>query len=190
MGLIAGLALPLGFATIATAQNAPSPAGGPPAAHDQRWGDPAQRQAMMAQHEAMRAQRLNDILQLTPAQQPALQTFLAAMKPAEHDHTGARDGDHGDRGGAGGQQAEHLTAPQRMDRMLARFDKMRTQLQARADATKAFYAQLSPTQQKAFDDLGPMGGDRHGGFGGGMHGGPGGGWGHHPMGPDGQPANG
>jgi hypothetical protein len=179
MGLLAAaLALPLGFAGAATAQDAPPPAaGGPDAAHG-HW-DPAQRQQMIAQHPAMMAQRLSDILQLTPAQQPALQTYLAAARPPGDMH-------HGDQP----KPDEHLTAPQRMDRMLAHFDEMRTRLVARADATKAFYAQLSPEQQKAFDDLGPMlmhhGMGDHGGMRG-MRGAPGGG-GHQPMGPDGQPS--
>ena len=51
----------------------------------------------------------------------------------------------------------------RMTERLARFDQ-------RAAATKKFYAQLSPTQQKAFDTLAPRGpgkgmGGRHGGHG-------------------------
>jgi hypothetical protein len=58
---------------------------------------------------------------------------------------------------------------------------------AHAQATKQFYAQLSPSQQKAFDDLAPMmmrhfGGDHHGMMGHHHGGGEG-----HEMGPGGPP---
>ena len=73
---------------------------------------------------------------------------------------------------------EGLTAPQRADRMIAHFDEMRTRLVAHAQALKTFYAQLTPSQQRAFDAVlsarshehMTMGGRMMGG--GRMHGGP------------------
>ncbi len=75
--------------------------------------------------------------------------------------------------------------------MLAHIDAMRAHMAAAAEATRRFYAQLTPSQQKAFDELAPMMmhhmGD-HGGDHGGMMGhhhdddGP-----DHEMGPGGQP---
>lgn len=44
-----------------------------------------------------------------------------------------------------------LTTPQRMDKMLEMSEKRRAQMLARAEATKTFYAQLSPAQQSVFD---------------------------------------
>ncbi len=99
------------------------------------------------------AEHLSAVLQLQPSQQPALAAFLDSMKPS----TDMKGHAHND--------AEHLSTPQRLDKMLARFDERRAHLVARAQATKQFYAQLTPSQQKAFDDLAPM--MRH--FGGGHH---------------------
>ena len=91
---------------------------------------------------------------------------------------------------------DHLPAPERMDHMLAHIDAMRAHLAAATEATKRFYAQLTPSQQKAFDDLAPMmmhhmggHGEHHGDDGDGMmehhhHDGDGD---AHPMGPAGQP---
>jgi periplasmic protein CpxP/Spy len=66
---------------------------------------------------------------------------------------------------------DKLTTPQRIDKMR----EMRTQRMAamdkRMDATKTFYAALSPEQQKTFDAEHKMRGGRHGG---GHHGGMGG----------------
>ena len=179
------LAAPLALAAISYAEE------GPGGAQVERrvmimhggGGDPAK----MAEHHA---QHLRDALQLRPDQEPALQAVLAAGKPA-----------------AGGPaHAEHdmdadarLTTPQRLDRMLAHLDEARAMMARHAAAVKAFYAQLSPSQQKAFDAVGPMMmGGHHGGPGMGMEmGGPGnimimrrhgpGPDGHGPGGPGGEP---
>lgn len=99
----------------------------------------AERSARMATH-------LRDMLQLQPAQEPALEAWLAALKPPEgemdaHHHEGAD---------------EAATTPERLDGMLAHLDRMRARMAQVADATKRFYAQLTPAQQKAFDALSPM----------------------------------
>ena len=150
LALIAGLVLPL---TLATAAFAEEPNGGPgpdrPGAHMMR--DPAARAAAHAQH-------LRDALQLRPDQEGALNAFIQANRP-EH-----RMGEHrmGDRDHDGGPDGQAMTTPQRMDHMLAHMDEMRTRMAAHVEATKRFYAQLTPAQQKAFDAL-PMhgGGGRH-----------------------------
>lgn len=181
LGLLAGLMLPLGLATASLAQTDGPPATPPSPAGDMHHhhGDPAERRAHMADH-------LRTVLQLTPAQEPALTAFLDSMKPPEgagmdrHD----RDMDH--------DADAHLTTPQRLDQMLAHMDQMHTRMEAHVQAVKTFYAQLTPSQQKAFDDLGPMmmmhgGGDHHGARADGE-------WRHHhddggdhPMGPGGPP---
>jgi hypothetical protein len=125
------------------------------------------------------ARRLRDILQLTPAQEPALQVFVAAMHPSYPGY------DHQDPGGGHIQgpgaatdpaarkadmearmadmqkkRAEEatLTTPQRLDEMVTkmaeRTAKRQAELLAHVAAIKQFYAALTPTQQKAFDALG------------------------------------
>jgi hypothetical protein len=175
LALLAGLALPLGLATASLAQGAPPAPPAPPADgmhHDHHWGDPVKRREHMAEH-------LRTVLQLQPGQEAALATFLDAIKPP---------GDMREHMAEQAAADEHLTTPQRLDKMLAHLDEMRTRMVARAEATRHFYSQLTPSQQKVFDDLAPMmmrHGDRHdGGEGGFHHHGDGEG---HPMGPGGQP---
>lgn len=175
LGLIAGVVLPLGLAAAAMAEGGPPPTDAASApAHADRWRDPAAREAAMAQ-------RLRDALQLQPSQDAALAAFIAAMHPpGDHDRM-----DHDQMGHDDAQ----LTTPERMDRMLARFDAMRQRMVVRIDATKTFYAQLTPTQQKAFDAL-PMGRMHGGGHDGGMDGHHGlhhGDGDDHQMGPGGPP---
>lgn len=174
LALVAGLVLPLGLGAGAMAQDAPPPAPGAAAHH---WPTPAERQAHMAEH-------LRAVLQLQPGQEGALAAWLEAMKPPADFRAHMQAERQADRS---------LTTPERLDRRLAHFDEMRARFAARAAATKQFYAQLSPSQQKAFDALAPMMmrhhfGDHHGmwhGHGGfGPHGGD-----RHPTGPGGPPAS-
>jgi hypothetical protein len=119
----------------------------------ERHRDPAEMRAHMAE-------RLRAVLQLQPGQDGALNAFLDAMKPAG----GMRDRPEAGRG-ADRDQTQPMTTPERLDRMAQRMDAQHTRLMARIAATKQFYAQLSPGQQKAFDDLAPMMMGRHGGHG-------------------------
>lgn len=120
--------------------------------------DPAAR----AQHHA---EHLRAALQLTPAQEPALNAFIASMKRPE----GLRDQRKGGR-----EEMAAMTTPQRLDHMKARMDEHRAHFEQHAAATKRFYAQLSPSQQKAFDALQGrhMGRRMHGPMGPGMEHGP------------------
>jgi hypothetical protein len=121
------------------------------------------------------AQHLRDALQLRPDQEPALRALIAALQPppGEREHMG-RDRDEGAR----------LSTPERLDRKAARMAEHEARFRQHAEAIKRFYAQLSPTQQKAFDAMPmEMGHGMHGhGMGGHgrMHGphGPGGPGGH------------
>jgi len=72
-------------------------------------------------------------------------------------------------------QMSQLTTPQRMELMDKRMAERQAQMKQRSDAVKAFYAQLTPEQQKTFDSRPMRGGP---GGPGGMHGG-----GHHHGGP-------
>lgn len=100
---------------------------------------------MKRQHDpAAHAQRLRDTLQLTPAQEPALQAFIAAHE----EHRGERMERRGQR-----DEMRSLTTPQRLDRMGQHMAERQQHLARHADAVKRFYAQLTPAQQKAFDAM-------------------------------------
>jgi len=157
---LAGLLATLGAGAMA--QTPPPPAGSPPAAgaREGRMGrhDPAKMQAMIAKRQA----ELKAKLKITPAQEGAWTTYTAAMQPPAH----ARPTPE--------QRAEFdkLTTPQRIDKMkemrTQRMAEMNAAMDKRGEATKAFYAVLSPEQQKTFDaehkKHGPRGGHReHGG---------------------------
>jgi periplasmic protein CpxP/Spy len=204
VGMIAAAAL-ASVSTLALAQAAP--AGGPPTA-EQRAAWQAKAEEHMHEHMQMHAKHLHDVLQLRPDQDAALQTLLAALAPSHMDHMGDHHmGDqHGGPGGPGhmdhhggpGQDGHDdfakLTTPERLDKMAAMMAehtaKRQAEFQKHAEAIKAFYAQLSPEQKRAFDAMPPhMLGGMHGDHGEGeSHGG----WGHHmgphgPGGPDGPP---
>jgi len=96
----------------------------------------------------MRAQMLTERLNLRPDQQAALQTFLQASQPPQRGQLRAQ---------------RQMTTPERLDQQLA-------EMRQRVDATKRFYAQLTPEQKQTFDStpmlaMGPDGG-RPGGRGG------------------------
>jgi hypothetical protein len=154
-GLIVGAAFSLVAATAtATFAQAPGALAAPHAGmmHHQQH-DPADM-----------AKRLHDTLQLTPAQEPALQTFLSAVQPTGE----MRDHMNGDR-----DDWKNLTTPQRLDKMQAMMADHQQMFARHADAVRRFYAALTPAQQKAFDAMHQdmMGGGMHGGKGHGM-------WGH------------
>lgn len=88
-----------------------------------------------------RAQKLRDVLQLQPNQEPALKAFLESSRPQMRRERPDR------------QALQNETTPQRLDRQAARMTQMQQAFQRRATATKTFYAALSPSQQKAFDTL-------------------------------------
>jgi len=146
--LAAGLLAAFGLA--ANAQTAaPAPMGGdmPHAGKGEHGMDPAKMQAHMAQRQAALKQKL----QITSAQEGAWSAWTASMKPGEHKRP--------ERG-----EFEKLTTPERIDRMRALREQHLAQMDKRAEATKAFYAALSPEQKKTFDAesaRGMHGGRRH-----------------------------
>lgn len=108
------------------------------------------------------ARELRQRLSLRPDQEGALQDFLRAMQPPA-DLQARLERQH--------EEAASLPTPQRLDMMVSNMDEMRQITLGRVQATKAFYRQLSPDQQRAFDQLGASGGPGMGGPG---MGGPGG----------------
>ncbi len=103
------------------------------------------------QRAAQRQERLKQILQITPAQEGAWSTWIASRQTG----TSFR----------GGQRAEfaQLTTPERIDRMRALRAARAAEAERRGEATKAFYAALTPAQQKAFDALQAESGFKRGG---------------------------
>jgi periplasmic protein CpxP/Spy len=131
-GLLAGLAFATG------AQTQPSPSVGPtPAAMRQHHGrfDPAR----MQEHIAKRQAQLKEKLQITPAQEAAWSAYTTAMQPPAN----AKPPEHG--------EFDKLTTPERIDRMRAMRAARAAEMDKRAEATKVFYAALSPEQKKVFD---------------------------------------
>ena len=103
--------------------------------------DPARMQAMVDRRQA----RLKELLKLTPAQEGAWTTFTAAMKvPAE---MMANRPDFA--------EITKLPTPERIDKMQAlhaqHANEVKAVMEKRGAATKAFYATLTPEQQKVFD---------------------------------------
>jgi hypothetical protein len=96
------------------------------------------------------ARQLRQRLRLRPDQAVALNSFVQAVAPPPGmDQKMRRDQE----------AARAMTTPQRMDMMMSQMDEMRRIMLARVQATKAFYAQLSPDQQHAFDVMGAQDGE-------------------------------
>ena len=150
--LLAGLMA--GAATSALAQTPPAgPVGGPGGEHRSmmRHGpmDPAKMQAMMAQRQAA----LKETLKITAAQEGAWSAFTSSMQPPADLHK---------RRMAMRAEMDKLTTPERIDRMRALRTERDAEMDKRANATKSFYAALSPEQQKVFDAERMGGADGHG----------------------------
>lgn len=136
LSMIAGLALPLAIAGASSAQGQFS---GPPP------GPPGPNGAPPSQPPMSQAQYMSQTLRLRPDQNGALQAFLAAVAAPQGLQERMRAED--ERMGA-------LPTPQRLDMMLSRMDKSRGMMVARIAATKRFYSQLTPEQQRIFDQMG------------------------------------
>jgi protein CpxP len=99
--------------------------------------DPAKFKERMAK----RQKELHDKLKLTAAQEPAWTTFIAAMAPP------ADMGKRPDRA-----EWAKLSAPERMEKRLGMMKQHEARMADRLQAMKTFYAQLTPEQQKVFND--------------------------------------
>ena len=91
------------------------------------------------QHRAKRAAMLKSQLALTAAQEPAWTAFNTSMQPGERTARLDRS------------DMEKLTTPERIDRMRALRAQHAAEADRRGEATKTFYAALTPEQQKTFD---------------------------------------
>ncbi len=150
--LLAGLLASATFASSGAFAQAPLTAPVPPAAEAQVGAPKAQaphkrmdREQHIERMQAHRAERmaaLKQKLQLTPAQEGAWSGFAEAQKRPARAAGQVRP----DRA-----ELARLTTPQRLDRMQARQAERSAMQTRRIDATRAFYAALSPEQQKTFD---------------------------------------
>ena len=120
--------------------------------------DPARMEAHMAQRTA----DLKAKLKIEPAQEAAWASWTASMKPP----AGQREAMAKNR-----DELKALSTPERIDRMKALRTQRDAEMDKRAQATKAFYAQLNAYQKGVFDSRPMMG----------PHGGGGGHRGHGPM---------
>ena len=122
------------------------------AGHDGQHMTREQRAEKMAQRFDARQARLHDALKLSTGQQRAWEAYQSAMKPQPRAMQGER------------QPVAGLSAPDRMQRRIDAGKLRLARMEARLAATKAFYAQLTPEQQKAFDEkvaTGHRRGQRH-----------------------------
>ncbi|MDR1967979.1 MAG: Spy/CpxP family protein refolding chaperone [Burkholderiaceae bacterium] len=125
--------------TLALAQSGPAPAASAPAAKQHRHTNPAVMQQRMAARHEKHMTNLKTLLKLTSEQETAWTNFTAAMQPP------------GPQARENRAEAEQLTTPERIDLMQNRAAERQARMQQRGDAVKAFYAQLTPEQQKTFD---------------------------------------
>lgn len=166
---IAAVLAATGAFAVAQAPAPATPAAGETTAVQQRGRmDPAefqkrmeQRQQRMAERRAQRMADLKAQLKITPAQEAAWTAYTGAMQPPAN---AQRAGQRMDRA-----EFANLSTPQRIDLMQQRADERHAQMKQRGDAVKAFYAQLTPEQQKIYDDR-AMRGDKSGKRGGPGHG--------------------
>lgn len=87
-----------------------------------------------------RAAELHDKLHLNASQETAWNAYVARMKPANPPSRPDRAA------------LDKMSAPERMEFMLARMKEHEQKLSDRIAATKDFYAVLTPEQQKIFND--------------------------------------
>jgi Spy/CpxP family protein refolding chaperone len=99
---------------------------------------------------------LKQKLDLQPAQEAAWNQFVGAAKVGDGQRPERRALRQELR-----QEIQQLKTPERLDRMQAMAQQRQAKMQARGEAVKKFYAQLTPEQQNVFDAARPSKG-RHG----------------------------
>jgi periplasmic protein CpxP/Spy len=133
-GLLAGAQMPMPQPGVGAA---------PITREAQGRGDPAKMQERMARMRERMARHMAEFkqkLQLSPGQEAAWNNFMAALNPA---NPNAHRIDRA--------ELAKLPTPERNDRMRAQRAERNAEMDKRADATKTFYASLTPEQKKAFD---------------------------------------
>lgn len=131
-----------------TAPTAPSAHAGPHmrGSHADHGAHMAERSSRMQARQAQRLQELKGKLQLTPIQESAWSQFSEALR-ARPAAAGAHAAMH--------QELGALSTPERLERMKTLRAQHQSEMNAfmdrRLEATRAFYAALTPEQQKMFD---------------------------------------
>ena len=97
---------------------------------------------MMAEHMAKAQAKLHDELKLTAAQEPAWAAFTASMTPSMPAAPAAKM-DH--------EAMAKMSAPEHLEKMLARSKEHQAKMEAHLASLKTFYAALTPEQQKIMD---------------------------------------
>lgn len=119
-------------------------------AHEGHGAKHEQMKAAWGERAAKRTLKLQEALKLTPAQQSAWSSYTSAIKPPER-------ADRGERGAW-----KTMAAPDRMAKRIEMAKQRVTMMETRLEATKAFYAVLTPEQKKLFDQNSMRGGHRMG----------------------------
>jgi periplasmic protein CpxP/Spy len=136
--LLAGAGL-----TAFAADTTPAPAAPMDGSHvkEHHRMDPAKMEAMHAKRSA----ELKAKLKITPQQEGAWNDFVAAMTPPARDKANRPDRE----------AMAKLSTPERLEKMKVlrtqHMADMSATMDKREQATKAFYAALTPEQQKVFD---------------------------------------
>ena len=149
----------LGMGSAAVAVQAQS---APPEGRHANAVTQEQRAAKMGEFWAKRQARLHDALQLSGGQEAAWAAYQAAIKP----NPAAMPGAGADRGAW-----KTMSAPQRLEKMIAMSEQHTAMMKASIGPLNTFYSVLNPAQKKVFDEH-SMGGGHRGHHGG--HRGPGG----------------
>lgn len=135
--LIAALLAAFAVTAAVQAQTPPAASAGTGAQAPQESG----RHERYARHHQERLTELKQQLQLTPAQEGAWTQFSQSMTPpAMMAHRPDREA------------LSRLPTPERIDQMRALRQQHMAEMDRRAEATKAFYASLTPEQKKRFDE--------------------------------------
>jgi len=119
----------------------------PPMGETERMHGMMGQPKMQEQRDNIRAARhqkhldeMKVYLQLQASQEAAWQNFAGVMKTPIKRPTALAPS-----------ELEKLTTPERIDKMMAQKTERDAELAKRMNASKTFYATLSPTQQKVFD---------------------------------------
>lgn len=136
VALLAGSGL---IAASSFAMPTGAPAGKGDCTHQHDKKTQAERTEMRTQKMAV----LKANLKLSPQQEAAWNDFVGQRQAQMQQGGVDRKAKHA--------EFAAMTTPQRLDKMLEMSEMRREKMVARAEATKAFYAQLSPAQQSVFD---------------------------------------
>lgn len=112
-----------------------------PVLADPGWGQSDEHRARYAKIQEQHYKHLHDTLKLTTAQEPAWNSLIQS-DPAKAASSGGRTDDWA-----------KLTVPERAEKMLELSKARQEQMVEHVARLKAFYAVLTPDQQKLFEDF-------------------------------------